>query len=91
MLHLCVHVLKICSLESRACGLEVRRGFYRQVLYPKGVAAREDVGTVTALKQEMKRKSQEEAQAMSKAIEQKEKIEAHGTWGPRSQERRERV
>ena len=81
-IYLSVNLLEDCGLGKKGDEVKVRRGFYRQLLYPQGIAGKEDVGTVAALKQEMKRKSQEEAAAMSKAIEQKEKIEAHGTRGP---------
>ncbi|CAE7529308.1 rplI, partial [Symbiodinium pilosum] len=56
----------------------VKRGYYRNVLYPEGIAKRQDASIKRMLEQEEKMKSEEAAKELREALERKRAIEDHG-------------
>jgi large subunit ribosomal protein L9 len=57
----------------------VARGYFRNYLYPRGIAQKQDAKVTTMMKKAADAKAAEMEASMSKAMDAKEKIEAAGT------------
>ncbi|CAL1153695.1 unnamed protein product [Cladocopium goreaui] len=66
------------SLGKKDDIVDVKRGYYRNYLFPEGIAIRESYSELNKIKLEQKRQAEADAQLVAKATEQKAKIESHG-------------
>ncbi|CAK9069081.1 50S ribosomal protein L9 [Durusdinium trenchii] len=68
------------QLGQKGETIQVKRGYYRNYLFPEGIAIRETMADLGKLSKEKREKEQMSEEAKRLAMEQKDKIESHGTW-----------
>eukprot|EP00439_Symbiodinium_sp_Y106_P086654 s17_g34.t3 len=66
------------KLGKKGDVVTVKRGYYRNILYPEGVAKRQDASIMNQLKQEERAKNKEAAMELAEAMKKKETVEKHG-------------
>ena len=59
---------------------KVKRGYYRNFLFPSGIAVRQNKDEMKRIRYEQMQSEKASAEALDKATKQKEKIEAHGVY-----------
>ncbi|CAE7255869.1 rplI [Symbiodinium sp. CCMP2592] len=66
------------KLGKKGDVVTVKKGYYRNILYPEGVAKRQDASIMNQLEREAREKSKEAAQELAEAMKRKEAVEKHG-------------
>ncbi|CAE6946192.1 rplI [Symbiodinium sp. KB8] len=66
------------KLGKKGDVVTVKKGYYRNILYPEGVAKRQDASIMKQLDQEARLKSKEAATQLAEALKKKDAIEKHG-------------